>query len=147
MEASAGDKPGAETVDRQPGASCLLGFFMLLKVDKPKALRAASAVHHDFDTERFPCKRKGKYASEEGSSPCSGATKSPARTADSRGSAAEPGGRADSGTRAARQERGLRMSVRAIPPTRDAALIALGFWFLQPGHSAPLARSSHHHHM
>lgn len=32
------------------GPTCLLGFLVLLKIDKPKAFRVARIIHHNFDT-------------------------------------------------------------------------------------------------
>lgn len=48
---------------RERRASCLLGFFVLLEVDESEALGVATAVPHDFDTQRLSCRREGREGS------------------------------------------------------------------------------------
>lgn len=115
----------------QQGAACLLGFFVLLKVHKPKAPGAPGVVHHDFDAQRLSCKREGKHCCKESST--RDQTKPPRDTG--------PKGRLGGSGEQASSTRNCWIpaalwEARMIPPIQYAALIAVGF-------SGSLATSSH----
>lgn len=113
--------------DSRPGCplpqrfvACLLGFFVLLKVHKPKALRAARAVHHDLDAQSLSCKREGEIVLKPGTHPGHRSKQSKATRRHQRSDTSQVAG----GAAGSLLPHG---AASTTSPTQDAAHIATGF--------------------